>query len=50
MINNVVSILTKRINDMLITIYLLFTIDDELEPEFLDHAKEFVSVYLIEYF
>lgn len=42
-LNNVISILTKRINSLWNTIYLLFDINDELEPEILNVSEDFVS-------
>ncbi|XP_026817998.1 uncharacterized protein LOC113556950 [Rhopalosiphum maidis] len=42
-LNNVISILTKRINNLWNTIYLLFDINDELEPEILNVSEDFLS-------
>uniref|UniRef100_A0A2S2N7P5 AAA-ATPase-like domain-containing protein n=1 Tax=Schizaphis graminum TaxID=13262 RepID=A0A2S2N7P5_SCHGA len=42
-LNNVISILTKRINNLWNTIYLLFDINDELEPEILNVSEDFLT-------
>jgi len=44
MINIVISTLTKRINNMWNTIFLLYTIDDEIEPKFMKVSNSIVSI------
>lgn len=48
-INNVISTLTKRINNMWNTIFLLFVINDGIEPEFINITSDYVSIYFIQY-
>ncbi|XP_022178155.1 uncharacterized protein LOC111039133 [Myzus persicae] len=40
-INNVISTLTKRINNMWNTIFLLFVINDGIEPEFINITSDY---------
>jgi len=48
-INKAISTVTKRINNMWNTIFLLFSINDECEPRILDVVNTFVSICLGQY-
>ncbi|CAI6355302.1 unnamed protein product [Macrosiphum euphorbiae] len=43
-INTVISTLTKRINNMWNTVFLLFTVDDDMEPKFIKVSNSIVSI------